>query len=424
MRSLTYRKAKLGDRHFRQSRFTVLKRSYSVLFFLLIPVIAAVTPLAALPSISRSVGSSGWADIAVGQSLGAAAAIIGELGWSVIGPQLVARSSSSEQRALFQRALASKIISGTFLSLLAGVIAVILAKELGVTAGLVALVSGLSCLNSVWFFIGQNRPLTIILTDSVPRLVGVLAAALAMDLGADIVVFPLGLLLGVIVSFVLGSRAAGALALPARSDFESVCATVKAQRVVVAGRAVSSLYTALPIAIVGILSPSSVAAFAAAERLMRMGLNAVSAIPNRLQHWLGSAPQRDLSRRIKVSLGINFGVGVISSSAFFLLAPTAIEFLFAGTVAVESGPLALAAGVVLLVCMSRGYGLALVAADRVGLISVSTVASAVVGVASFLWLVPAFGAAGGFGAEIAAELCGLVIQGGVLHLWLRRRRAR
>jgi O-antigen/teichoic acid export membrane protein len=400
--------------------FVVLKRSYSVLLFLLIPIITAITPLAALPAITRAVGPSGWADIAVAQSLGAAAAIVGELGWSVVGPQLVARSVSHEQRLTFQRAMASKMVAGIVLSLLAGVIAVLLARDLGLVAGFVAVVSGLSCLNSVWYFIGQNRPLSIIMTDSVPRLVSVLAAAVALDFGAGAYVFPAGLLCGAGISFLLAARVARVRVFPSSADFRTVPATIRAQGVVVGGRAVSSIYTALPIAIVGVLSPQSVAAFAAAERLMRMGLNAVAAIPNRLQHWLGSARDGDLVRRIGISLWINFAVGLVSASFFFVFAPTAISILFTGTVTVGSGALALCSSVILLICMSRGYGLALVAANRVGLISAATVASAVVGACSFLLLVPLFGTSGGFAAEISAELCGLLIQGIVLHRWLRR----
>ena len=383
-------------------------------------MLAAVTPLAALPAITRSVGPSGWADIAVAQSLGAAAAIVGELGWSVVGPQLVARSAPREQQSIFQRAMASKILAGTLLSVLAGIVAVALAKELVLVAGLVAVASGLTCLNSVWYFIGQNRPMAIILTDSLPRLIGVLAAAVALDLGAEAYVFPAGLVFGVGMSFLLATRAASTRSFPSLADFRSVPATVRMQGVVVGGRAVSSLYTALPIAIVGLLSPQSVASFAAAERLMRMGLNAVAAIPNRLQHWLGSARDGDLTRRVRTALWINFAVGVVSASAFFAIAPTAIAVLFTGTVTVPSGALVLCAGVILLICMSRGYGLALVAANRVGLISVATISSAVLGASAFLLLVPAFGIAGGFAAEIAAEFCGLLIQGVILHRWLRR----
>jgi O-antigen/teichoic acid export membrane protein len=314
--------------------------------------------------------------------------------------------------------MASKMVAGILLSILAGVVAIAMAGELGLVAGLVALTSGLSSLNSVWYFIGQNRPLVIILADSLPRLLVVVVAALALDSGASAYVFPAGLFLGVCISFVLSARFAGTRLMPSFSNFQSVPATIRSQSVVVGGRAVSSLYTALPIAIVGVLSPQSVAAFAAAERLMRMGLNAVAAIPNRLQHWLGSAREGDLNRRIKVSLWINLAVGLISAVTFYVLAPSAILILFTGTVFVESGPLALCASVVLLICMSRGYGLALVAANRVGLISVATVASAVVGALAFLVLVPLFGAAGGFAAEIAAECCGLLLQSVILHRWL------
>jgi len=396
------------------------RRVGSTAFFLLIPLISAITPLIALPAISRSVGAAGWAAIAIAQSFGAGAAIIGELGWSIVGPQLVARSLVLAQAQLFQRAMASKIAVGSLLALGAGTFAGLMAQSLSMVAALVGVASGLGCLNSIWFFIGQNRPIAIVVTDSVPRLLAVTAAAVALHFGAPIIVFPIGLFLGICSSYVLGARAAGTRIFPAGSDFRTVSQTLSRQSTLIGGRAVSSLYTALPIAIVGLVSPQSVAAFAAAERLMRMGLNAVSAIPNRLQHWLGSSPSTEENYRIKASLFINLCVGALSATIFLLAAPFAISVLFAATIALEPVPLVLCSAVILLICTSRGLGLALVAVAKARMISVASILSAVVGTASFLMLAKEFGVSGGFAAEILAEFTGLLVQVLVLFRLFRR----
>ena len=50
------------------------------LAFLLIPIVGSLIPLLILPVISKEFGRDGWAAIAIGQSIGAAGAVLMELG--------------------------------------------------------------------------------------------------------------------------------------------------------------------------------------------------------------------------------------------------------------------------------------------------------------------------------------------------------
>jgi len=89
-------------------------------------------------------------------------------------------------------------------------------------------------------------------------------------------------------------------------------------------------------------------------------------------------------------------------------------------VPLEPVPLVLCSAVILLICTSRGLGLALVAVAKARMISVASILSAVVGTASFLMLAKEFGVSGGFAAEILAEFTGLLVQVLVLFRLFRR----
>jgi len=153
-----------------------------------------------------------------------------------------------------------------------------------------------------------------------------------------------------------------------------------------------------------------VAVFTAAERLMRMGLGVVGAIPSRLQSWIGSAEGADLVRRSRLSLLINSILGVLCALIFILAAPVAAQFVFSGSVEI-SLPIAATAGcVIAAVCTSRGFGLSLVAEGAPNGIAVANVGAAVTGVSVILLAARSLGAVGGFIGELASELVGLAIQ--------------
>ena len=75
---------------------TAPPRLRGVLAYAAFPMIGAVTPLLAIPAISQQFGAPGWASIAVGQSVGAAASVAVELGWGLTGPQAVAATDRAD----------------------------------------------------------------------------------------------------------------------------------------------------------------------------------------------------------------------------------------------------------------------------------------------------------------------------------------
>ena len=375
---------------------------------LLVPALSAAAPLAVIPAVTSTHGASGWAAVAVGLSVGVATAVVAELGWGIVGPQRVARGTRPPAD-LFAAAAASKLVATAILLPVAAAVTLVVVDEHRAAAALVSVGVALGALSPTWYFIGLGRPLLVLLAETVPRVLVSLVSAVAIAAGAPLEVYGAGMVLAAVVTFGVSPRLGGARP-PGARDFRAVPAVVRSQLVLVVGRGVATTYKSLPVALLGVVSPGSVAGFAAVDRPLRMGLQVVSAIPDRLQTWVG-VPSAELAhRRSLVSLGMNAGLGLVVGVGFATTMPSVAAVLFTGTVPVPPG-LAVAGGVLIaVVCASRGAGLALVSAGRHAQTTTASIGSAVVGVPGVLVLGVHLGALGAVSALVLAETVGLVVQ--------------
>ncbi|WP_157489923.1 hypothetical protein [Frigoribacterium sp. Leaf44] len=375
----------------------------------LVPAVGAAAPLAVVPAVTSTAGAAGWAAIAVGLSVGVAAAVVAELGWGIVGPQRVVRQPAARSR-LYAAALASRLVAVALTTPLAAVVTGLVVVEHRPAAVLVAVGVSLGALSPAWFFIGLGRPVVVLLAETSPRVVTSLASAVAIVHGAPLEVYGSGLIVSVVAALALASLLDDAARPPRRRDFAGVPATVREQRVLVLGRAVTTTYKSLPSAMLGGVAPGAVAGFAAVDRPLRMGLQVVSAVPDRLQTWVGH-PSPGLARRRSLwSLFANAMLGLVVGVAFATLMPSVGRLLFTGAVDVPP-TLAVWGGVLAgVVCASRGAGLALVSAGRPGCTTLAASCSAAVGVPGLLVLGERAGAAGALAALAAAETVGLVVQ--------------
>ncbi|ROS47973.1 hypothetical protein [Frigoribacterium sp. PhB24] len=375
---------------------------------LLVPALAAAAPLAVIPAVTSTQGASGWSAVAVGLSVGVATSVVAELGWGIVGPQRVARGTRPPGD-LFATALASKIVATAVLLPVAAVVTAVVADEHRPAAVLVSVGVALGALSPTWYFIGLGRPLLVLVAETGPRVVVSVASAVAIRAGAPLEVYGAGMVLAAAVTFVVAPRLGGAR-LPATGDFRAVGAVVSSQLVLVLGRGVATTYKSLPVAVLGTVSPGSVAAFAAVDRPLRMGLQVVSAIPDRLQTWVG-VPSAELARRRStISLSLNVGLGLVVGLGFATCMPAVADVLFTGAVPV-SPDLAVTGGLLVgVICASRGAGLALVSAERHAHTTTASICSALVGVPGTLVLGARLGALGALSALVVAEAVGLVVQ--------------
>lgn len=403
-----------------------MKRLLQLCAFLLIPGLNAVTPLIAIPAITSTNGTQGWEAYALGLSIGSAGAVVVELGWPLTGPQRVAAQAPGQRWLTMVSSLRTRLLAFLLVAPAIMGLAVLLARHAQIshvtTASLMALASVTVGLSGNWFFIGIRQPLRILTSEALPRATLITVAAFAVLAGAPLETVPLAYLLSAIISpvvsfFMIRSNREA----PARFTLAQDLRVIQTQFSAMGARSIAALYTALPITLVGIFAPSALATFAAAERLMRMGLTMLQAVPNMLQNWLGSATSRDERRyRATRSILINGGVGVFSGVVLAVAMPVVTPVLFTGTVEIEWRVAALTGVVVVLMCISRASGgLALVAYQRVSALTLSTSAGAVVGLPAICGLAYIAGAEGAFVGEIMAGVTVVIIELLILRAAIR-----
>ncbi|MWV50408.1 hypothetical protein GRS96_14130 [Rathayibacter sp. VKM Ac-2803] len=340
--------------------------------------------------------------------------MLAELGWGVVGPQRVAREASNRIRIL-EESLTSKMVAVAVLAPSAGLLTGLLVHDHQIAAGLLASATVVGAMSSAWYFIGLGRPLTVLLIDTVPRVLAAAVTAAAIFLGAALETYGVLSLVAAVAGYVLATRTARAPIWPHRQSFRNSPSVIRAQSILILGRGVSTVYTALPAAVLGVVSAGSVSAFAAVDRPMRMGLTIIAAVPNRLQSWIG-VPDPAVSReRSRQSLLINAALGVLAGTFYAVAMPFIAPLLFAGEIEVGFDLSVLGGVLILIISASRGVGLALVAADRANHITAAIFSAATAGLVGLVILGGLFGAAGGLTALIAAEVVGLVVQAAILR---------
>jgi len=207
--------------------------------------------------------------------------------------------------------------------------------------------------------------------------------------------------------------------LPSRRSLRATPGLIRTRGTILRGRAISTVYTMLPAAVLATVAPTSVAVFSAADRPMRTGFAVLGALPARLQSWLGSAPAPDRARRIAVAIALNAAAGAVAAVGFVVAMPLVSPVLFSGTV-VLGRPLLLAVAVLLLVMsVSRGTALGLVSLRAAGRITSAVTAAALVGLPALVLGGATGGAVGAVLALVLAESVGAVVQGAHLRGALR-----
>jgi O-antigen/teichoic acid export membrane protein len=386
------------------------------------PAVSALAPLVVIPAVTSRYGAAGWSSVAVALSIGLAGAVVGELGWAIVGPQRVARDRSTAA-AVYDRALASRIVAVGILAAPVGIASGMLAAEHRAAAVLLGLGVLLGAMSPSWYWTGLGRPGTILRLESLPRMLLALAAAVAIACGAPLETYGAALCIAAALAVVLSARAGRIALWPSASAFRTAGATIREQAVVMAGRSISTLYKALPTALLAGVAPTAVAPYSAVDRPLRMGLQFLAVVPQRLQVWIGVEDHALRSRRATRSILLNVALGGVAGLATTLLLPALVRVLFTGVVHV--GPtMAIAAGaLVAVVCATRGFGLALVAVDRADVTAWAATASAVVGLPGAILGGTLAGAEGTMTALVLAEAAGVIPQWIVLARRGRRFRA-
>jgi O-antigen/teichoic acid export membrane protein len=389
--------------------------------FVAVPLISAIAPLVVIPAITAQLGGAAWASVAVAQSVGSAGGVLVELGWGLNGPQRVAKAAPKSRSRIYALSVGTKALVAipTLIPVLA--ITAFVAPSDVPSSLVLAIAFMLSAFSPAWYLIGEGLPARILLIDAVPRLAAASMAALLIGFfGATLAIYAGLMLIAAAIPPWLGWRFSRArVSVITGLGRRRLFWLVRAQGYALGGRAASALYIALPVALVGLSSPSSLVLFSAAERLMRLSLALLQSVPNSLQAWVGSVAASDPAsrkRRVRRAIAGNVVVGLIAGAGFAALAPWVSTWLFSGEANLGHELSILAGIVILITCSSRATGgLGLVAQGNIRAVAFSAACGAIVGIPGILILSHLLGAAGGFLGEVLAESTVIFIQ--IVALW-------
>ncbi len=378
--------------------------------FVLIPVLSAGAPLLVIPAIAHTRGSGAWATIAIGIAVGSAVAVMADLGWTVVGPQRIARAPERAEE-LYRRATATRVLALACLLPIGAFGAAILAPGDALAASVVTIGVGAGALSPTWYLVGLSRPWTILLLETAPRVLASAGAAGIILLGGPTESYGAALAAAAAVSIGGASLLPGlGSGFPGADDFRAAPVVIRELRVLVLGRTVSTAATVLPTAILGVVMPECVAAFAALDRPVRMGLQVLQAVPTRMQSWLGQVDGPERTRRVRLALLSNALLGVLAGCTSLALMAPALSVLFGASVAVPGSAVLAAAGLVAVICTSRGAGLAVVALERPAATTAAAVVTAGLAVVGVIVGAVTSGVTGAVIGVTVAEAAGVVVQ--------------
>ncbi len=382
------------------------------LLFAVSAAIVALSPVIYIPLVTGALGSVGFQELALGQSIGAGAAVIVGLGWVFAGPVSVARADERERGLILREALASQAVVASLVALPAAAATFLLTDTYRVGAALIALVAMLLGAWPTWYLIGEGGGVRLIVFDACPKLAGAAAGGVAVLLVDELWVLPVAQLLAISVAL------AGLLRTTEPSTkahhgktLNGLWRTIRSQASLSVAQIGSSVYMNLPLTLLAAVGAPGLATFAAADRYLRLSAAGLSPMTQTFQSWTPRLSP-SFKSRLRTTLWAHAVVGVVAFPVLVLATPLVELLLFRNEVDIPSD-VAIAVGATLLVLLlNRGVGVvALPALDGRRSLAVSATVGAVVGAPAIILLGLRYGALGGALGVLIAELVVLMLRG-------------
>jgi O-antigen/teichoic acid export membrane protein len=384
-----------------------------ILAFAGLPFLSLITPFLFLPILARVAGAEAWLAIAIGQSIGAFAALVVALGYNTIGPTTVALEPAPTRSAILGRSIRPRLALFAPASAVAATLAALVAPgDYRLDAALMAVALTMSGLSSSWYMIGLGRASLIVFYELLPRILATVVSAVALLLLGQVTWYPALLIAAALIgsgAFVWATVGTRSLTISAPG---SIRREFTANRSALTTELAAGAYNSLAITFVSLAAPAAqAAAYVSGDKLYRVGQYSASALGNALQGWVVENNRRDFRRRALIAILLHAALGLVGLLAFALVGPWLSGALFGREVAISTAT-AIAFG-----CAALGISLGTVL-GRVILVGLgarrefmlSVVAGAAVGIPAVLGLASAFGAAGGAWGLVLAEAVSVTCQ--------------
>lgn len=298
---------------------------------MLMPTIAAVSPLAVLPLVSRIAGPSGWSSAIAGESIGTFVAIAIGYGWTAIGPALVSLATDAETRAKLYREslLVRALIAVAAIPVMVVICWFVASPGAQWLTVLMGLQGALIALSFTWYCAGVGDPRTIIFFDAVPRLIAAVAAAGLIALTGVVELYPLS---GIAVTVVGTTIFSVRLLRRTPGPWPRLADTprlLRANLAVAVNDAALSAYSSVPAPLVNVTAaPVAAGSFASADKLFKLGSVLPFTLASALQSWIGEHGGRARARRMRIALTAHSAFGAAGGGALIGLGPMVSLVLF------------------------------------------------------------------------------------------------
>ncbi|MCO7221847.1 oligosaccharide flippase family protein [Klenkia sp. PcliD-1-E] len=386
----------------------------------------AVAPLVALPAITSSAGAAGFAAVVLGQTLGAAAAVVVLMGWGLVGAHVVAvRQGSPEQlQEVYWTSLFTRLAVSAVVLPVVALVAFLVAPDEPAVVALMAVGSSLVGLTSSWYFVGLGRSGLVAVYETLPQVGVSVLGSIALWLGMPLVGFPLltiaANLLAVLLAFL---RLRGDRATRRVPGIRATITSLREQAPLIVSSLATYAWTGFAVTLVAAVAPASLPLFAALYRVQLLGRALLFPFKNALQSWVSGSRGAERAGRTRTAVLATGAAGLLAAVSMTILTPVLDGLIFSGTIEVGVGEAAAMASSLVVVSLSLGYSAyVLIPAGLTRVVVASTVTGAVVGAPLLLLGARAGGAVGASLAILVTETVVLATALGVRSVVGRRAR--
>lgn len=358
----------------------VLRGGGRLVGFGLSVALLAASSLLLIPAMVDAGGQRAWGAIAVGQSIGAIAAVIVYFGWGHTGPATIARSDADSGRREFADSLRTRLVLFAPVALLSSGLAALISPTDPLLAAVGCLSAASVGFTADWYFVGSRQPFAFLALETAPRVLGSLVGIGLLMNGTPVIFGPVSMLGGMLVGFaatswwVLRHRAPGLV--PARSVRE----VITAQRHGVGSGAGTAAYAALPLVLISLMTPTIQPSYALVDKLQRQLSVALGPVVSVVQGYVPRPDPALTIRRSRHALVGGAGFSLLLAAAVLFAAPWLLGWLGAGQVQPPYAVMVLMAGFVGLNVWESILARAVLASfDRLDAVARGTLISAAIG---------------------------------------------
>lgn len=296
-------------------------------------IVMALMTLLLVPLVIAVEGPHAWASLAVGQAVGTAFAVFIGFGWGVTGPTQVARTALEGRAALLLDSLRGRGVLAILGLPLAALITWLIVSSEHLAASTTAVSFALSGLLAGWYFTGERRPYALLAFDTIPRVIGTAIGAVLLLLGANIVVLPLFQLIGGLAALAISTFFVSRGSKRAESK-PPVISLLRQQGHGIMITGVSAIYISVPIAIVAVVAPAGLPAYALADKLLRFATTGFAPIIQFLQGWVPGPDRVTVLARMRKSMVVSSAITVVAGVVLAILLPWLGSWLSSGKISI------------------------------------------------------------------------------------------